>query len=86
MNENLKPCPFCGTDLEDYPRVMTVHKARSEEYLKALLEHKLFQGSDAYFVVECGRCGSTGKREITAEKAIEAWNRRTVHEKDTNIV
>lgn len=76
MCDELKPCPFCGTELEDYPQIMTVHKAHSEEYLKELDENKTIRGSDGYFVVECPRCGAVGARKITAGHAIEAWNRR----------
>ena len=29
----LKPCPFCGTDLSEFPQVMTVKPVRTDEYL-----------------------------------------------------
>ena len=72
----LKPCPFCGTDLEKYPKVMLIHKAYSKEYLTWLHEHGKFWGSDNEFVVDCPRCGAVGQRGVTREIAIEQWNTR----------
>ena len=28
--------------------------------------------------IECGRCGASGERCETVDKAVDAWNRRTV--------
>lgn len=72
----LKPCPFCGTNLSVFPQVMTVRPVRSEEYLLAKLEHKLIIGSDAGYNVFCVKCGVLGARGMTKEEAIEKWNRR----------
>ena len=37
---DLKPCPFCGTNLSEFPKAMTVKPVRTDEYLLAKLEHK----------------------------------------------
>lgn len=60
-NIELKPCPFCGE--------------------KAELSSGRVNGNDASYVY-CTRCGSRGEsfwvspNYASAEKAIEAWNRR----------
>ena len=58
----LKPCPFCGKQAE--------------------LSSGRFDGKDTSYVV-CTRCGSRGEfffvspKYASAERAIEAWNRRS---------
>lgn len=76
--DELKPCPFCGTDLSSkfFPQVMTVRPVHSEEYLIAKLNKGHFLGSDNYYSVQCIQCGASGARGLTKEHAIEAWNRR----------
>ena len=60
-NIELKPCPFCGE--------------------KAELSSGRFDGKATSYVI-CTRCGSSGEfffvspKYASAEKAIEAWNRR----------
>ena len=76
MNEKLKPCPFCGTNLQEFPKVMCVHRAYNEDYLKWLHENKKFVGSDRDYQVSCIKCGSTGARGVTEAIAIMNWNRR----------
>lgn len=73
---DLKPCPFCGTDLSEYPEVMTVKPVRSDEYLLAKLEHKKIIGSDAGYNVFCVKCGCLGARGRSKEESIVKWNRR----------
>ena len=57
----LKPCPFCGGEAE--------------------LSEGRFDGKNTSYVM-CKRCASQGEfffvspRYASAEKAIEAWNRR----------
>lgn len=72
----LKPCPFCGSNLNDFPQVMTVPPVRTEEYLIAKLEHKKIIGSDAGYNVSCIKCGALGARGMSREEAINNWNRR----------
>lgn len=31
-----------------------------------------------FYWIECGRCGASGGRCQTVDKAVDAWNRRTV--------
>lgn len=76
FNLKLKPCPFCGTDLSEFPQVMTVKPVRTEEYLLAKLEHKKIIGSDAGYNVFCVQCGTLGARGMTKEEAINKWNKR----------
>lgn len=76
MNKKLKPCPFCGTNLQEFPKVMCVHRAYNEDYLKWLHENKKFVGSDRDYQVSCIKCGSTGARGVTEAIAIMNWNRR----------
>lgn len=72
----LKPCPFCGTDMTEYPEVMSIPPVRTDEYLLAKLEHKQIIGSDAGYAVKCCKCGSTGKKGMSREEATEYWNMR----------
>lgn len=83
IDENIKPCPFCGEKLSEYPEVMIVRPVHSEEYLKAKLERGHFLGSDNYFAVHCIHCGAIGRREVTKDFAIQLWNARSrkEHEK-----
>lgn len=71
----LEPCPFCKTDLNEFPKVMTVKCATSIPYLKWKLETKKIVGSDSYSVVFCVKCGATGPRGLTNEQAILNWNK-----------
>lgn len=81
--KSIKPCPFCGEELSEFPDVMIVKPVHSEEYLKAKLEHGRFLGSDKYFAVHCVNCGAIGQRELDKETAIKLWNARSrkEHEK-----
>lgn len=75
-NDEVKPCPFCGTDLQAFLKVMCVNRAYNEDYLKWLHENKKFVGSDMDYQVSCVKCGSTGARGATKAIAISNWNRR----------
>lgn len=76
MSEELKPCPFCGTDLNQFPDVMTVKPVHSEEYLLAKLRAKKIIGSDAGYNVFCVQCGCLGARGMDKDEAVNKWNRR----------
>ena len=80
ISEKLLPCPFCGTNLSDFPKVMTVKPVRSEEYLLEKLKGKKIIGSDAGYNVFCVYCGALGARGMSKEEAIKKWNRRENHE------
>lgn len=69
-------CPFCGTELSEFPEVMTVKPVRSEEYLLAKLKGEKIIGSDAGYNVFCVRCGAIGPRGMSKEEAKANWNRR----------
>ena len=79
-SEELLPCPFCGTNLSDFPKVMTVKPVRSEEYLLAKLKAKKIIGSDAGYNVFCVQCGALGARGMSKEEAIKKWNMRKNYE------
>ena len=51
--EQLKPCPFCGTALSEFPEIMVNRPVRSEEYLTEKLKHGHFLGTDNWFHVVC---------------------------------
>lgn len=70
------PCPFCGTELKEYPMVMIVTPVHSEEYLLAKLNKQRFLGTDNWFHVHCIICGSTGARGLDRVEALTRWNER----------
>lgn len=70
------PCPFCGTELKDFPKVMIVVPVHSEEYLLAKLNNGHFLGTDNWFHVHCIRCGATGARGLDRIEALTRWNER----------
>ena len=76
MMEKLRPCPFCGTNLQEFPKVMCVHRAYNEDYCQWLHENGKFVGSDRDYQVSCTKCGSTGARGATEAIAVLNWNRR----------
>lgn len=71
------PCPFCGTEIKKYPKVMTIARVHSEEYLIAEMNNGYFHGTDNWFQVECPHCGSTGARGQDRLAALQNWNRRS---------
>lgn len=70
------PCPFCGTELKEFPKIMVVVPVHSEEYLLAELNKARFLGSDNYFHVRCIQCGATGARGLDRVEALTRWNER----------
>lgn len=62
--ENLKPCPFCGTNLCDFPEVMIIEKKRIRP--------------DNY-TITCIQCGATGGNAWSKKEATEKWNRREIN-------
>lgn len=73
MNE-FKPCPFCKTDLNEYPKVMIIKQAVYGEYLKWKKENEKILGTDTWLVVICPHCSGTGPRGLTEKEAIDRWN------------
>ncbi len=70
------PCPFCGTELNQFPKVMVVVPVHSEEYLLAKLKKGCFLGTDNWFHVQCVQCGATGARGPDRVEALTRWNER----------
>ena len=70
------PCPFCGTELKEFPKVMIVSPVHSEEYLLAKLNKGHFLGTDNWFNVVCIKCGATGARGLDRVQALTRWNER----------
>jgi len=72
----LKPCPFCGCELSEFPEVMIVHRDYTDDYIDWKHSKGDFVGSNDYRV-HCENCGARGRSATTKEKAVEAWNRRS---------
>ncbi len=70
--ETLKPCPFCGNP---YLLVGTVADMEYQDET-----HEDYEINSHSYVVCCGfnngGCGSSTGCHESADKAIEAWNRR----------
>lgn len=73
MNEELKPCPFCGKSVAE------CKTCAEAELLDELNE--IYPEWNKKFCVVCnfnkGGCGSSTGAHDTPEDAIKAWNRRT---------
>ena len=70
------PCPFCGTELKRFPKVMIVLPVHSEEYLISKLNKGEFLGTNNWFNVKCITCGATGARGLDRVQALTRWNER----------
>ena len=57
----LKPCPFCGRDLNEFPLFMIVQKRR-------------INPND--FKITCIQCGAVSGAGWSEKEAIEKWNTR----------
>ncbi len=84
VSATLKPCPFCGTDLSDYPLIMVLKPVYSEEYLIAKLNKGHFLGGDNGYEVRCIKCGASGGRDTIPEVAVQKWNRRDKKRQNNN--
>ena len=70
------PCPFCGAELKEFPKVITVKPVHSEEYLLAKLNKGNLIGTSNWFNVVCIKCGATGARGLDRVEALTRWNER----------
>lgn len=61
---NIKPCPFCGHDMNDI--------VLSEEGLASCQENKTMS-------IECSQCECLGPFKENVEKAAIAWNARPIN-------
>lgn len=70
MNE-LKPCPFCGGEVElyEYESDQTIYDSDTLGYVDT--EYRIVYG------VGCPECGCIIADKTSIQKAREAWNRRT---------
>lgn len=59
--KELLPCPFCGA------KHVRPHEKRAGNHTSA----------DKHYSIRCGVCTFNGPRGLSAEQAVEAWNRRT---------
>jgi Lar family restriction alleviation protein len=59
--KEILPCPFCGSDINDYPECMIIEKRRINP--------------DMYYI-HCISCGAHGGGGWSKKEAIEKWNRR----------
>ena len=72
---HFKPCPFCGTDLNEYPTYFSIRRVCDEMYVKWLHENGYIAGADVDYVVTCPHCGARGPHD--SEKFIvKRWNER----------
>ena len=62
-DEGLKPCPFCGCDLNEYPKVMIFEKV-SRQILPDVI------------YIKCPHCSASGSSGWNKEEANAKWNRR----------
>lgn len=60
MNDERKPCPFCGSDSNHVSKRTVV---------SVNFEH-------AEHAVTCNNCGACGPNEMSKERAVEMWNLR----------
>ena len=63
----LKPCPFCGKELAEFPGYM----------IFVQVEHRVpgtLIGDE--YAVHCIRCGAYGASAKTVEWAVALWNQR----------
>ena len=82
-SENLKPCPFCGGELED--SLGPLRHPFSQEYLDLLKannrwDNALSFNAEENWQVYCYHCGCAGKYDSSKIVAIESWNRRAADE------
>ena len=70
----LKPCPFCNTNLNEFPKVMVIKQAVYGEYLQWKKDNAKILGTDTWLVVRCPKCGGTGPRGVDEKQAINEWN------------
>lgn len=73
-NVKLKPCPFCGANINEYPLTMTIKPVHSEEYLLEKLKKGHFLGSSNHYVVKCPVCGAQGSSDTSVVFAVNKWN------------
>lgn len=78
MPDKLNLCPFCKTDLNEFPRVMVVKQAVYGEYLQWKKDNKKILGTDTWRVVRCIQCGATGPRGLTEQDAVDRWNGKRI--------
>lgn len=75
---NLKPCPFCGNKFVELSNARELEDCMNFEECPECFEPS--QSSCNLYIVVCsvneGGCGASSGYHTTAEKAIEAWNRR----------
>lgn len=83
-NVKLKPCPFCGEDMNKFPLFMTVKPLHSDEYLIAKLNKGHFLGGENGYAVKCPRCNGQGPRDTNVVFAINKWNTRHKRRHDSD--
>lgn len=72
----LKPCPFCGENVNSFPLVMTIQPVHSDEYLLAKLNKGHFLSGENGYLIKCPRCGAQGSSDTNVILAVNKWNNR----------
>lgn len=67
LAKKLKPCPFCGGSLDDFPGIMVFEQTQKK------VEGEI--GGDEY-AVRCPHCSAQGSPSHFLDWAAEKWNRR----------
>lgn len=85
--EKLKPCPFCGKSQAELSTIYECENCGNFESEDCPECYDPVGSDGCMHIVVCdvrkGGCGSSTGWCVNAEKAIEAWNRRTIAVKVT---
>ena len=78
---------------QEYDRLQAMEYSQRRVEIKSMIPDSIKVGNGLYgystriigflpwtlfYWIECGRCGASGGRCQTVDKAVDAWNRRTV--------
>lgn len=78
---SLKPCPFCGCDVDDFPLVMVLKESHSDEYLLEKLKKGHIISSDNGYEIVCPSCGAKSPHDRNPIFVINWWNTRRKKQK-----
>lgn len=80
MGEQLKPCPFCGSEVAEITDAHDLEECGNFEDEGCPCEQYENPGSCGFITIVCnknkGGCGASSGYYPMAERAVKAWNRR----------